>query len=219
MRKGLGLRPLCPRQPPESVNQWLYPPGLPSSRFPSTSPRFTTPRTHRWAAEGFRLPRSLRSRPPHVLHAGAAPPTRLRSDPAFPHVLAATPARCRGRFGAQTVGTVPDFASSWWGRRHLRSASVFTWPQAAPFILENQQKKTPPAHFKQKPVPWPSGKSPDFSDFGSLVCKTGITARFHGFLVKLSEGPGLGAPGNDVCFGFIYLLTWTVFMVLLRLGS
>ena len=43
------------------------------------------------------------------------------------------------------------------------------------------------------------------SDFISLVCKTGITARFHGFLVKLSEGPSLGAPRKGRVFWF-YLL-------------
>lgn len=90
-----------------------------------------------------------------------------------------------------------------WKSVHLALSHTFHFGKPA--------KENTAGTLQTKPTHWPSGKS--------LVCKTGITARFHGFLVKLSEGPSLGAPRNDVCFGFIYLLTWMVFRGLLRVGS
>ncbi|CAI9159499.1 unnamed protein product [Rangifer tarandus platyrhynchus] len=94
LQEGLSPSPLCPRQPPESGNRWLYPRGLPSSRFPAASPRFTTPRTHRWAAEGSRPPRSLESAQPA---APCAPRRRRAAHPAPVQPRGPACSRCYSR--------------------------------------------------------------------------------------------------------------------------
>ena len=192
------------------VNRWLYPPSLPSSGFPSASPCFRPPRTHRWAAEGSRLPRGLSSRLAHVLHAraGSRPAPVQPREPAGSHCSShERPRLIRGPACGDSSGlcvlVVERERLEIWKCVHLASSCTFHFGKPA--------KENTAGTLQTKPTHWPSGKS--------LVCKTGITARFHGFLVKLSEGPSLGAPRNDVCFGFIYLLTWMVFRGLLRVGS
>ena len=108
-QEGLGLSPLCPRQPPESVNRWLCPPDFPPPASPpprlvSRLPGRTGVRWRDRVLPGV----CAAGRPTCSTPRGAA--TQLRPRPLRPRVLAATPARRRRRCGAQTVGTARGFA-------------------------------------------------------------------------------------------------------------
>lgn len=186
---GKGLSPVPPGQLPASSEQGLILPGLPSPCFHSASPCFTALRRYTWAAEGSRLPRSLRANVPHVFHARSwhRPPSSCSGLRICVSSLRLPPGAGPG---ARTVGTVQDFASLWWSRKDsdLGLDSLGLKPHLL-FWKTSKRKHSWDSSNKQKAIQWTSGKSPPFSDVGFLVCEMGITAQSHGFVMRSCEGP------------------------------